>query len=205
MVGIIDYGMGNLLSVKNALEYLGASTLSCVTPADIESVDRIILPGVGAFQHCAQNLLEAGFIGPLNDFALVKKKPIMGICLGMQIMAEVGFEHGEWKGLGWFESKVVNINEVDDSLKVPHVGWTDTQYSLDSPLFKGLPKNPDFYFVHSYYMKFEGNSCVDAFYKYKSEITAAVRHKNICGTQFHPEKSQDNGLKVLNNFLDWNP
>ena len=205
MVGVIDYGMGNLLSVKNALEYLGEETLSCSKPEDIDKVDRIILPGVGAFQSCIENLTETGFIRPLHDFALVKKKPIMGICLGMQVMASTGQEHGHWKGLGWFNANVIKISEEDTSLKVPHVGWTDVEYKEDSFLFRGLKKNPDFYFVHSYFMRFEETEFIDAHYQYKARITAAVRKNNIFGTQFHPEKSQDNGLRLLDNFLKWNP
>jgi imidazole glycerol-phosphate synthase subunit HisH len=205
MVGVIDYGMGNLLSVKNALEYLGAESVSCSKPQDIDKVDRIILPGVGAFQSCIENLTRAGFIGPLNEFALEKKKPIMGICLCMQVMAKTGYEHGIWNGLGWFDSSVVKISEEDPSLKVPHVGWSDVEYRNDSLLFRGLTRNPDFYFVHSYFMRFENDEFIDAHYEYEGKITAAVRKNNIFGTQFHPEKSQDNGLRLLDNFLKWKP
>jgi imidazole glycerol-phosphate synthase subunit HisH len=203
MVGIIDYGMGNLLSVFNAVEYLGAEAKICHKPEEIEQCERIILPGVGAFEECMCNLRDLNLINSLNYFAFNKKKPVLGICLGMQAMAKKSYEFGEHTGLGWFDAEVTRIIPIDSTLRVPHVGWNEIIYKNDSPLFRGLPEHPDFYFVHSYFMKCKDYHDVDATVEYGATITAAVRKENIFATQFHPEKSQDYGLKIIENFLKW--
>lgn len=204
-VGIIDYGMGNLLSVFNALEIIGADARICSQPSELFDVDQIILPGVGAFGDCMTNLEKKGFIKPLNRLVLEKRKPIMGICLGMQVMARRSFEGGEFKGLGWFDAEVVRIQPSDKSLRVPQIGWNDITCKI-GPLFLGLPERPDFYFVHSYHMSCSHQDDIQATCMYGDEIiTAAVLKNNIFATQFHPEKSQDYGLRLLENFLAWNP
>lgn len=205
MIGIVDYGMGNLLSVKNAFDYLGESVMTISDPADLESVDKIVLPGVGAFGDCVKNLNEKGFKSALNYLVLEKKIPIMGICLGMQVMSKVGYEGGQFEGLGWFDAEVVRLHPSDKTLRVPHVGWTDIQYNRESPLFAGLNGAPDFYFVHSYYVKCAEPKDVDASYDFTYEVTASIRKNNIFGTQFHPEKSQEHGLTLLENFINWKP
>ena len=205
MIGIVDYGMGNLLSVYHALEMIGAEPKICQNPGELGEVDRIVLPGVGAFRDCMTNLREKGFVAALEEVVLHQGKPILGICLGMEAMARRSFEFGEYQGLGWFEADVVRLQPEDPSLRVPQVGWNELTYRSDSPLFARLPAKPDFYFVHSYFMKCEDEVDVEATCDYGGVVTAAIRKNNIFATQFHPEKSQDYGLQLLENFIEWNP
>jgi len=203
MIGIIDYGMGNILSVKNAFEKAGAEVKMCVCPDDIYGVSKLVLPGVGAFENCILNLKSRGFIKPLNEVVLKEFRPILGICLGMQVMAKKSFENGEHNGLGWFDAEVVRLTPRDKSLRIPHVGWNTISYKRDSFLFNGVPESFDVYFVHSYYMKCNRREEIEATFDYSGEFTAAVRKNNIVGTQFHPEKSQDIGQIIIKNFLNW--
>lgn len=205
MIGIVDYGMGNLLSVYNALEMVGADVKICQQASELKDVERIVLPGVGAFRDCILNLKDRGFIEILEEMVLLKCQPFLGICLGMQAIARRSFEGGEHEGLGWLDADVVRLNPQDSSLRVPQVGWNDVQYSQDSPLFVDLPPAPDFYFVHSYHMSCDRQADIDATCDYGGVVTVAVRKNNIFATQFHPEKSQNYGLQVLQNFLRWNP
>lgn len=205
MIGIVDYGMGNLLSVKNAFEYLGEAVTTIDNPAALEGVERIVLPGVGAFGDCINNLNKKGFTNVLNHMVLDRKLPIMGICLGMQVMSRIGYEGGSFAGLGWFDAEVIKLHPTDKALRVPHVGWTDVSYNHASPLFSGLNDHADFYFVHSYYVKCSQAEDVDASYDFSFNVTASIRKNNIFGTQFHPEKSQEHGLKLLENFVSWKP
>jgi glutamine amidotransferase len=205
MIGIVDYGMGNLLSVKNAFEYLGEDVSTINNPSQLDRVDKIVLPGVGAFGDCVKNLSDKGFINALHHEVLIKKTPIMGICLGMQVMAKTGYEGGRFEGLGWFEADVIKLHPSDKALRIPHVGWTDITYNKQSPLFAGLNGSPDFYFVHSFYVKCADESDVDAWYDFSHRVTASIRRHNIFGTQFHPEKSQEHGLRILENFINWRP
>lgn len=205
MIAIVDYGMGNLLSVFNAVEYIGREARICTHPKDLEKADRIILPGVGAFKDCINNLNRRGFTESLHREVLKSRKPILGICLGMQVMASMSFEGGEHAGLGWIEGDVIRLHPSDKDLKIPHVGWNKTDYRQDSPIFKNLPLNPDFYFVHSFYMKCDKAENIEATFSYGGIFTAAVRRDNIVATQFHPEKSQKYGLTLFENFCSWNP
>ncbi|MBF0497667.1 MAG: imidazole glycerol phosphate synthase subunit HisH [Deltaproteobacteria bacterium] len=205
MIGIIDYGMGNILSVSKAFEMIGAEVTICNGPEDLAAVERIVLPGVGAFQGCMDNLRRAGFVEALEEMVLAGGKPILGICLGMQAMARRSFEHGEFPGLGWFDADVVRLDPADTALRVPQVGWNDIDFSPGIPLFAGLRPGSDFYFVHSYYMKCRDQANVAATCDYGGEVTAAVIKNNIFATQFHPEKSQDYGLRLLRNFVAWKP
>ena len=205
MIGIVDYGMGNLLSVYHAFDSLGAEVTICQQPEELRGFDRIVVPGVGAFRDCMANLEKRGFIEALQEAVFRQGRPVFGICLGMQAMARRSFEGGEYQGLGWFDADVVRLQPSDPSLRVPHIGWNDVKYRDKSPFFLKLPANPDFYFVHSYYMKCVREEDVDATCEYGDIITAAIRKDNIFATQFHPEKSQDYGLKVLEQFLRWNP
>ncbi len=206
MIGIIDYGMGNLLSVYNAMDMIGAEVMICKTPAELDKVERIILPGVGAFHDCMANLGKKGFTEALEKAVHRDCKPIMGICLGMQVMGQKSFEGGEYAGLGWFDAEVVRLQPKDPSLRVPQIGWNEVSYKAGSPLFSGLPPAPDFYFVHSYYLKCADDQDVTAVCDYGGiAVTAAVCKGNIFATQFHPEKSQDYGLSLLKNFWVWNP
>lgn len=204
-IGIVDYGMGNLLSVYHAVEMVGGDPRICDHPANLREVDRIILPGVGAFRDCMCNLNGRGFTERLNDAVIRRGVPILGICLGMQAMARGSSEGGAHDGLGWIDAAVVKLEPRDSSLRVPQIGWNDVSYRSGSPLFCGEPPTPDFYFVHSYYMKCDHEGEVEAACDYGGAVTAAIRRDNIFATQFHPEKSQDHGLKLLENFLSWNP
>lgn len=203
-VGIVDYGMGNLLSVFNAFEMIGAAARICRQPEELAGVERIVLPGVGAFRDCIANLSERGFVEALGD-ARRTGTPIMGICLGMQVMARRSFENGETEGLGWIPADIRKLTPNEPGLRVPQIGWNEVGHREGSPLFRGLPKSPDLYFVHSYHMVCDDAACVEATCDYGGPVTAAIRHANVVATQFHPEKSQDLGIRILENFLSWNP
>jgi imidazole glycerol-phosphate synthase subunit HisH len=205
MVGIVDYGMGNLLSVYNAVEMVGGEATICRTPEALKDVDRIILPGVGAFRDCIANLRQQGFVEALEEEVLGAGKPFFGICLGMQALARRSYEGGVYEGLGWIEGDVVRLEPGDAALRVPQVGWNDLDYHRTSPMFARLPPVPDFYFVHSYYLKCDHDAQVEATCDYGGPVTAAVHKDNIFATQFHPEKSQDHGLTMLENFMRWDP
>lgn len=197
--------MGNLLSVQHALEMVGADVVVCRDGDDLKEVERIVLPGVGAFRDCMMNLKKGGLIEALEEAVLRLGKPILGICLGMQAMARRSFEGGEHRGLGWLEADVVRLHPHPPALRVPQIGWNEIDYRTESPFFKSLPPAPDFYFVHSYFVKCDDAAIVEATCDYGGPVTAAVRKGNIFATQFHPEKSQDYGLKVLEHFLTWKP
>jgi glutamine amidotransferase len=205
MIGIVDYGMGNLLSVFNAFEYLGVSVKICSNPDDLRQVDRIVLPGVGAISQCILKLNEIGFDESLQEQVIKLAKPTLGICLGMQVMAKQSFEGGIHSCLGWFDADVVRLNPLNSELKVPNIGWNTIQYNKEIPLFKGLPEVADFYFVHSFQVIVKNESERIAFYQHGETVTAAILKDNIFATQFHPEKSQDLGLTLLQNFINWKP
>jgi len=205
MIGIVDYGMGNLLSVYSAFDYLGAEVKVCKHPEDLLTVDRIVIPGVGAFKDCIDKIVSTGFKEVLDEQVLQKGKPILGICLGMQVMAKIGLEGGENKGLGWFDATIVKLSPKYPTLRIPNIGWNDVSFDPNIFLFKGVPQNADFYHVHSYFMDVNDPSDVVATYEYRQRVTAAVLKDNIFATQFHPEKSQDHGLKILENFIVWKP
>lgn len=203
MVVIIDYGMGNLFSVKNALGAINAEVVISKNPEDLKKADHIILPGVGAFPDGMKNLKELGIIPALEDEVLKKKKPFLGICLGMQLLASEGEEHGLTSGLGWIKGRVRKF-DVSEELRIPHVGWNDVSPAPNAKLFAGIDSNI-FYFVHSYFLVPENSGLVSASCEYGEKFTAAVESGNIFGVQFHPEKSQKSGLKLLKNFLCLKP
>jgi len=205
MIGIVDYGMGNLLSVFNAFEYLGEDVEICASPVDLSKVSRIVLPGVGAFKDCIAKLQSEGFVDALNEEVIAKGKPTLGICLGMQVMARVSHEGGEYEGLGWFDAEVTRLHPEQKDMKVPNIGWNEVTHREGCPLFTNIRQQSDFYLVHSYYMDCNDANNVVATYPYGHTVTAAVLKDNVFATQFHPEKSQDFGLKVLENFVNWNP
>ncbi len=207
MITIIDYGMGNLHSVSKAVEAAGGDVIVSEKHEDIRAAEKIILPGVGAFGIGMQNLQKLDLIPVLHEEVIEKKKPLLGICLGMQLLAKDSEEHGHHKGLGFIEASVKKFTFPVESkeLKVPHVGWNEiTIKKLDNPLLTKLPKKPTFYFVHSYYVTCNEN-IVAATCDYGGEFTAAIWKDNIFATQFHPEKSQQIGLQVLENFIKWKP
>ncbi|MEK7655921.1 MAG: imidazole glycerol phosphate synthase subunit HisH [Patescibacteria group bacterium] len=205
MVVVIDYGLGNLFSVSKAFERVGAEVVISSNPEDIRKADRIVLPGVGAFGDGMDYLRSKGIDKALTVAVIEKQKPFLGICLGMQLLADIGQEYGEYKGLGWISGVVRKLEVEKLGLKIPHIGWNDIQIVHDSPLFRGLPAVSDFYFVHSYQLICQEPTDIAAVTDYGEQITAAIQRKNIFATQFHPEKSQDNGLILIENFMNWQP
>jgi len=193
--------MGNTHSVSNALATLGHDVRVSRRADDIRTADKLVLPGVGAFSVGMRNLSDFGLIQLLHDEVNIKKKPLLGICLGMQLLAERSYEGGEYKGLGWVNGEVVRLNPNDKILKIPHVGWNDVEFKKDNILFAGIEANPNFYFVHSYYLNCQ-EEIITSKFEYGGKFTASIMKENIFGTQFHPEKSQNNGLRILKNFVE---
>ncbi|MBN2517355.1 MAG: imidazole glycerol phosphate synthase subunit HisH [Candidatus Altiarchaeota archaeon] len=200
-IAIIDYGMGNIFSVQNALVYLGYDSVISNKVGDIENADRLILPGVGAFSVGMQRLEKFGLVELLEDQVVKGKKPILGICLGAQLFARKSYEGGEFPGLGWIDAEVVRIEPKDKKLKIPHIGWNDVQIVNPSVLFEGISE-PNFYFVHSYHVRCKDRRLVTSEFEYGGNFTASVESGDIYGAQFHPEKSQSSGLKLLKNFVE---
>jgi glutamine amidotransferase len=194
--------MGNLNSVKRAMSRLRVGSVISSDPKIIAECDKIILPGVGHFGKAMSNLKELGLLDILNEAALVKKKPILGICLGMQLLAEKS-EEGDSVGLGWIDGEVVKF-QVSDNLKykVPHMGWNQIVVKKESHLMKDLPEPKEFYFVHSYHFKTADQADVLNETNYDYDFVSAVEKDNIFGVQYHPEKSHDTGAKLLKNFIE---
>lgn len=201
MLTIVDYGMGNLASVANAFAAVGAASLVTSRPSDLASATRVVLPGVGAFGEAMRRLREGGLIEPLREAVLTRRTPFLGICLGMQLLAERSEEHGKHEGLGWIGGAVTRLEPGDDQLRIPHVGWNVVHAARPSVLFDGLPAEPTFYFVHSYHLLTTDPAATVGVCQYGGDVTAAVARDHIFGTQFHPEKSQRRGLALLRNFL----
>jgi glutamine amidotransferase len=199
-VAVVDSGLCNLDSVKRGVEECGGVPVLITDGADLERVDRIILPGVGAFPEAMAGLAERGLKGPLEDEVLDKGIPFLGICLGMHLLATVGYEGGATKGLGWIEGEVKRLAPTDGS-RVPHVGWNEVHHDPSVPLFDGIPNGTDFYFVHSYHFACDEPANVGATTPYCGGFTSVVHQDLIFGVQFHPEKSQRHGLQLLRNFL----
>ncbi len=201
MVAIIDYGVGNLFSLASSFAAIGEEAVIARDVDTLKKADRILLPGVGAFEDAAKKLMNSGLVSALLE-EVSRGKPLLGICLGMQLLFEKSFEYGEHRGLGLIAGEIRSIEEtVPQGLKIPHIGWNALSFTKDSPIFKYL-KNGDYvYFVHSYH----GVSCEDATVAttdYGATLTAAVQNKNVFGCQFHPEKSGEVGLKILKAFCE---
>jgi len=203
MIAVVDYGAGNMQSVVNGFEVLGADIAIAHEPQMLADADAIVLPGVGAFGEGMKHLLDAGFVPALNREVLEKKKPFLGICLGLQFLGEASEEHGVHEGLGWIKGRVVAIPRTDASIKIPHMGWDDVKVLKKDGLFAGFPQDPICYFVHSYHFAVaqEDANAVAGICEYGVPFVAAIEKENIWATQFHPEKSQKAGLKVLENFI----
>jgi glutamine amidotransferase len=214
-VAVIDYGSGNLHSAAKALERAAreggtnAKILVTSDPDDVRRAERIVLPGVGAFADCKRGLdAVSGTVAALNEATLKKGKPFFGICVGMQLLAERGLEHGVSSGLGWLRGEVDRISPSDASLRIPHMGWNTLRAKRKHALFDGIElgdRGQHAYFVHSYHFKPADESDLIAQAEYGGAITAVVARNNIAGSQFHPEKSQKLGLALLANFLRWKP
>ncbi len=208
-VAIVDYGSGNLHSAAKAFERAADGEAVLVTnDADaVAKADRVVLPGVGAFGDCKAGLAAVpGMIEALEEAVVAKGRPFFGICVGMQLMASWGREHGDTEGLGWIPGEVVALEPGDPNLKIPHMGWNDLQIKRNEhELFADLPDVCDVYFVHSFGMTCEHAENVLATVDYGGPVTAVVGRDNMIGSQFHPEKSQAVGLSLISNFLRWKP
>ena len=208
-VAVIDYGVGNLGSVTRSLEELKVKPILVDRPVDLHSADTIILPGVGNFAECAKILENDGWDKVLLEEVNEREKPILGICLGMQLLASFGFEGSlnsdseSTRGLGLIPGSVINLKDLGCNLNIPHVGWNEVKYlSSFKGLFNDIPENTDFYFVHSYVFVPDNPNHIIANTEYSVPVVAAVRNKHIWGTQFHPEKSSKAGLKLIENFIN---
>ncbi|MGH9152651.1 MAG: imidazole glycerol phosphate synthase subunit HisH [Acidimicrobiales bacterium] len=202
-VAIVDYGMCNLDSVRRAVEECGGRSVVVTNdPAQVAAAGHIILPGVGAFPDAMRQLRERGLDKSLYEQVVVEGAPFLGICLGMQLLAAVGFEGGPTEGLGWIDAAVRRLTPTAQDRQVPHVGWNEVVPHGDSPLFDGIEPASDFYFVHSYHVVCASEDDVAATTPYCGGFTSAVGHGNVHAVQFHPEKSQRVGLRLLRNFLD---
>lgn len=199
MIVIIDYGLGNLRSVLNKLNRLRVNAIISSKVEDIKNATKLILPGVGHFAMGMKNLREYGLINILNDKVLVEKVPILGICLGMQLLSEFS-EEGATEGLRWIKAKTIRFN-LNNGYKIPHMGWNSLDKRKDSILLNNINNDELFYFVHSYHLKCENEKDVLATTEYGTIFISAIQKDNIFGTQFHPEKSHDAGSLILNNFI----
>jgi imidazole glycerol-phosphate synthase subunit HisH len=202
MIVIIDYGMGNVQSVKNAIEKLGFEATVSRQKKDIAKAEKLILPGVGAFKDGMENLRRFGLIETLQNEVVARKKPILGICLGMQLLANNSEEGGMNKGLGWIDSSVKRLKSESNNIKIPHIGWNNIKIMRKDRIFKNMPDNSDYYFVHSYHLVPASKEIITSMCIYGQEFVSSINKDNIYATQFHPEKSQDLGLKILENFIE---
>lgn len=207
-VGVIDYGVGNLGSVVRALEELGVSAILVDRPVDMHSNDFLILPGVGSFTDCVRLLDQGGWVGPIKQEVLEFERPLLGVCVGMQLLADYGVEGADGThpqgtaGLGFVPGRVEHLGTLGCDLRLPHVGWSDiTSNAPADGLFAGIADGTDFYFTHSYSFVARDPADVIATAQYGVPVTAAVRRGHVWGTQFHPEKSSRAGFKLLENFL----
>ena len=204
-VTIVDYKSGNISSVINSFKEVAQNKVKIEVTSDlnkIKSSDKVVLPGQGSFKSCidALNTIN-GLVETLNDFALNSKKPLLGICVGLQMFADVGYEEAETKGLSWISGKVSKINNQNGKYKLPHIGWNEINIVKDSKIFKNIENNSHMYFVHSYEFIPNDKSVISATTDYSSNHVCAVEEENIFGTQFHPEKSDKTGLKIIDNFI----
>jgi len=201
MIGIVNYGMGNLASVQNALDHLNIPNRLICAPAELRDCRRVIIPGVGAFAEAMRKLSENGFTEELQEFALHRQQPVLGICLGMQLMLESSVEHGIHKGLGLVRGTVEAFSGKVERLVVPHVGWNELSCSHESTLLKDIDSSARvYYFVHSYYCKVAEATAVKGKVEYGVKFDGLFEVGNLFGVQFHPEKSQRSGLQLLKNF-----
>jgi glutamine amidotransferase len=202
MIGIVDYGLGNLRSVAGAVEKVGFEARVACDLETLTVADKLILPGVGAFGDGMANLSRRGLVGPLTEMVMERGKPLLGICLGSQLIAKRSEEFGAHEGLGWIDAEVLRLQPADPELRVPHVGWNEVRQVRPCPLFEGVPDASLFYFVHSYRLEAADPALVVGTCDYGGPVVAVVRRANVYATQFHPEKSQKAGLALLKNFLE---
>ena len=205
-VTIVDYNSGNISSIINSFKEVATDKVNIAVTADlnkIKSSDKVVLPGQGSFKSCVDALNKInGLSDTLNEFAIMNKKPLLGICVGLQMFADVGYEETETKGLGWISGKVSKIDNQNAKFKLPHIGWNQINIVKDSKIFKNIENNSHMYFVHSYEFVPNDKKVISATTDYSSNIVCSVEKENIFGTQFHPEKSDSIGLKIISNFIN---
>jgi len=203
---IVDYNSGNISSVINSFTEVAKDKVNIIVTSDlnkIKSCDKVVLPGQGSFKTCIDALNKIdGLSNTLNEFVISNKKPLLGICVGLQMFADVGYEETETKGLGWISGKVSKIDNQNRKYKLPHIGWNQIKIIKDSKIFKDIEDNSHMYFVHSYEFIPNDKNVISATTEYSSNIVCSIEKENIFGTQFHPEKSDKIGLKIIKNFLD---
>ena len=204
-VAIINYGMGNLGSVRRAFEDIGAEASIANHPAAIYDANRVVLPGVGAFGEGMKCLSDAGWVDALHDVVTQQRKPLLGICLGMQMLASTSHEGGLSVGLGFVPGRVQRLDKLGCKLRIPHVGWNEVRYKTNDAFFNEIPDSSDFYFVHSYAFVPENDEYVIATAPYDCDVAAVIRKENVFGCQFHPEKSSKAGRQLLRNFMGYLP
>ena len=205
-VTIVDYNSGNISSVINSFKEVAKDRVNIEVTSDlnkIKSSDKVVLPGQGSFKSCVGALNKIkGLTDTLNEFAITNKKPILGICVGLQMFADVGYEETETKGLSWISGKVSKIDNQNGKYKLPHIGWNEINITKNTKIFKGIENKSHMYFVHSYEFVPEDKNMISATTDYSSNIVCSVEKENIIGTQFHPEKSDKTGLKIFDNFIN---
>ncbi len=201
MIAVIDYGMGNLRSVLNALNVLEQEAIVARSPDELRLASAIVLPGVGAFGDGMRNLRHAGWVDALEEEVRRKGKPFLGICLGMELLATTGTEHGAHEGLNWVPGVVDRIRPADPALRVPHIGWNDVRFARRNGLYAGLGETQSFYFVHSYVLRPEDRSVISGVCDHGGDFVASIEVDNLFATQYHPEKSHRAGLAVMRNFI----
>ena len=204
-VTIVDYKSGNISSVINSFKEVAQDKVKIEVTSDVSKIklsDKVVLPGQGSFKSCVDALNKIkGLTDTLNEFAINYKKPLLGICVGLQMFADVGYEETETKGLGWISGKVSKIDNQNGKYKLPHIGWNQINIVKDSKIFKDIENNSHMYFVHSYEFIPEDKKVISATTDYSSNIVCSIEKENIFGTQFHPEKSDKTGLKIIDNFI----
>ena len=204
-VTIVDYNSGNISSVINSFKEVAKDRVNIEVTSVLNRIklsDKVVLPGQGSFKSCVEALNNIdGLIDTLNEFAIINKKPLLGICVGLQMFADVGYEETETKGLGWISGKVSKINNQGGKFKLPHIGWNQINIIKDSKIFQIIKNNSHMYFVHSYEFIPNDKEVISATTDYSSNIVCSVEKENIFGTQFHPEKSDKTGLKIIDNFV----
>ena len=205
-ITIVDYKSGNISSVINSFKEVAQNKVNVEVTSDlkkIKSSDKVVLPGQGSFKSCFDALNKInGLVDTLNDFAINNKKPLFGICVGLQMFADIGYEETETKGLGWISGKVSKIDNQNGKYKLPHIGWNQINIVKESKIFKDIENNSHMYFVHSYEFIPKDKNIISATTDYSSNIVCSVEKENIFGTQFHPEKSDKMGLKIIDNFIN---
>ena len=204
-VTIVDYQSGNISSVINSFNEVAKGKVNLEVTSDIKKIgssDKIVLPGQGSFKSCVDSLNSiSGLVETLKEFAIINNKPLLGICVGLQMFADVGYEEAETKGLGWIPGKVSKIDNQNGKFKLPHIGWNEIEIQKESKIFKDIKNKSHMYFVHSYEFIPEDKSVISATTDYSSKIVCSIERDNLFGTQFHPEKSDKKGLKIIENFI----